>query len=442
MRERLLRKRLEVLARIAEIWLPIKIRYDEVPSISVAIFHKGTPVYEGAVGYADVSKKVKATPDTRYRVASMSKMFTAVAILQLQEQRKLSINDKVSKYLPAFKEKALEGLTIKNFLMHTSGLIRDAGSYWDDDDFPHSIPKTKHQMILKKGTQFKYSNYTFGLLGEVIEKVSGMPYEDYVRKFIIRPAGLKNTYPDLVPEAKKHLATGYSRYMPGERRTHFKHCKTNAYISATGFISTTGDISRFLSNVFGFSTSKSCLSARSRDLLLKTHIKVDGGSSMYSLGFRVNKINGVKVFGHGGGFAGFITQSVIDFKTGTSVVVLTNTLGSPSPGIAFAFLGFLNLLGKKPAGSKKLKKGPQYRGIYRGRWSDLAIVDAIDRLLVFNPSSTRPDEHVSQLVSNRGNIFLVKTDSGSGVPGELATFKNIRGKIQKLLLNGSTYRRL
>ena len=131
-------------ARIVDLWIPQKIQYDEVPGMSVGIFRKGKLLYQKGFGYADMKRRKKMRADDLYRVASMSKMFTAVAILQLQERGKLKLTDPVSKYLPWFMGKNKTGnlrtITIRHVLSHTSGLFRDGEKpYWYNHKFPKRL---------------------------------------------------------------------------------------------------------------------------------------------------------------------------------------------------------------------------------------------------------------------------------------------------------------
>lgn len=206
------------------------------------------------VGFADLKTEKKATARTLYRIASISKMFTAVAILQLHEKDKLKLNDPISKYLPWFKGKNkngdLKNITIRQILSHTSGLFRDGESpHWDTDKFPRTLKGTfsPRSLIIKNSTKFKYSNHALSVLGEIIEKASGQDYGNYMRKNILRKLGMSDTYPDLVPKALPNLATGYGRVFPRKKEQPiFKHSKTYADAPATGFISNVPDLGKFL----------------------------------------------------------------------------------------------------------------------------------------------------------------------------------------------------
>src|SRR5262249_42193189 len=154
-------------------------------------------VWAKGFGYADVDKRTPATPRTIYRIASISKLFTSTAILQLRDQGKLQLDDPVAKHLPWFKVKsrhadAPAAVTVRHLLTHTSGLPRESPfPYWTDLKFP-----TREQLmqalvtqesVYPPETKWKYSNLALALAGEVVAAVSGEPYEEYVQKHILDP---------------------------------------------------------------------------------------------------------------------------------------------------------------------------------------------------------------------------------------------------------------
>src|SRR6185437_9601150 len=151
----------------------------------------GEMVWESAVGMADVEGGLEATPDTQYRVGSITKTFTAVAIMQLRDAGKLDLEDTLDKYV----ESAAHKPTIRRLLSHASGLQRET----QDDSWltlrfapPDELLETLEtaEMVLPAGARFHYSNLAYALLGIVVERVSGVPYMDYVRERLFEPAGL------------------------------------------------------------------------------------------------------------------------------------------------------------------------------------------------------------------------------------------------------------
>src|SRR3989344_6265657 len=133
---------LENTFKILDNWLPLKIKYDFIPGLSIGIIYKGKIVYKKGYGYSNVGLKKKMNENSCYRIASISKLFTSVAILQLVEKGKIRLDDKVTSYLPWFKFKNKNinsnNITIRQLLSHTAGVFRDGITpHWDNNKFPN-----------------------------------------------------------------------------------------------------------------------------------------------------------------------------------------------------------------------------------------------------------------------------------------------------------------
>src|SRR5262249_45222283 len=161
---------------------------------------------------------IPTTPDTLYRVASITKLFTATAILQLRDAGRLGLEDRVADILPWFKptpaEEEEQPITIRNLITHTSGLPREAPfPYWTEQAFP-SIDETRAAIPTQTGvfqpeTRWKYSNLAVVIAGEVVAAVSGEPWAAYVRRHILEPLGMGDTLTDPPREDQPRLARGY-----------------------------------------------------------------------------------------------------------------------------------------------------------------------------------------------------------------------------------------
>ena len=281
---------IKVAGKVVDHWLPLKIQYDHTPGTVVCIAVNGVPKYINAFGFSDVESKVLMKKDAQFRVASMSKMFTAVSIMQLVEKGFLRLDDTVSSHLSWFKGKQgktdLLNVTTRQLLSHNSGLFRDGtAKQWITDNFPTELEKTisAKSIVFENGTTLKYSNHGYAILGAIIEKVSGNSYVDYVTENIIKKLGLKNTLPDLPNERPAKLAYGYSRYLPDQpEQVKEPDSITNAYAPATGFISDVKDLAVFLASLH-LDSKKSVLSRESRKAMIQVHgITEDDG--MYGLG--------------------------------------------------------------------------------------------------------------------------------------------------------------
>jgi CubicO group peptidase (beta-lactamase class C family) len=183
---------------------------------------KGNQIlYQKAVGLANKEQNISNLIDTKFNLASMNKMFTAVAIAQLVEKNKLNYTDKVVQHLPNLPEKTFAKVTIEQLLTHTAGTcdffrIPDFMSIKDTAKTIASYVNLamKEPLLFEAGKRFEYSNYGYILLGAVIEKLSGMSYFDYVRKNIFSVAGMTNTDSYETDRKNENLAIGYAMPMP------------------------------------------------------------------------------------------------------------------------------------------------------------------------------------------------------------------------------------
>ncbi|MBT3927437.1 MAG: beta-lactamase family protein, partial [Rhodospirillaceae bacterium] len=224
-------------------WLEYQMRLIDQPGCVVAVAYKGRVILEQALGVADISTNKALTPRHRFRVASHSKSFTSAAIFKLRQAGRLRLDDPAGRYVDGLHPLVAEA-TIGQLLSHSAGLIRDgadAGQWQDRRPFlgeKELRAALKEAPAIEAGTRLKYSNHGFGLLGLIIEAVTGEPYYDWVRREIIAAAKLGETDADAPAPRGAPLARGHSRKLPlGKRLIVPGDNKTHALAPATGFIS-------------------------------------------------------------------------------------------------------------------------------------------------------------------------------------------------------------
>ncbi|MEK7550815.1 MAG: serine hydrolase domain-containing protein [Patescibacteria group bacterium] len=413
-------KYLENATKIVDKWVEYKRFFKRVPGIAVGIVFKDSLVFSNGYGYEDLKTKKKLTDKTCFRIASISKTFTATVMMQLAEQEKLQLDDKVRRYLPWFKstkDKELDKITIKQLLSHSSGVNRDGDtSHWEDDNFPNleSIKKQVQEgvSIYAPIEKFKYSNLGFAILGEVIKAVSGKSYENCVTKQIIAPLQMTNTYPDLVDEAKNNLSTGYSMDIPGQDREVFPFTNTQAMASATGFISNVVDLCKYLSA--HFAKSNKLLSDGGKREIQRVHWMRKDKDEHYGLGFMIWKNEKMQLVGHGGGFQGYITRIAMDTEEKIGVVALTNAIDGPALTIAngiFQVIRYFKDNQDSFKTGKKRENFSKYEGLFAGRWGHLQIVEVNGHIFGFAPSEDKPMEYTYKLEYLEKDEFkILETD--------------------------------
>ncbi len=435
-----LERALASTGRLVDAWLPLKISYDRIPGVAVGIVHRGKLVYGKGFGYADIENAVPVTPSTAFRIASNSKTFTAVGIMQLVERGKLSLDDRVRKHLPWFTAKAKDrdaaNITIRQALSHVGGVFRDGVSpHWTDDRFPTKTELrrsvSKITVVFENQTRFKYSNFGFALLGAVIEKVSGTSYAAYMRANIIEPLGMTRTAADLTKESLGWLAAGYSRPIPDTPRERFEHCRTNAYASATGFLSTIEDLSKYYDALSLARNTSKLIDRESKKELFRPQWTQPPGERQwandgsYGLGFGVRMQNGKRIIGHGGGFPGFITSASLNLEDDIAVFVLTNANGSNagfiSEGIHEAIHRYADPVRDYFDGPRQARQS-RFEGAYRSRWGDQVVVGTGHKLVAFPPQTNSPLAEGTVLKPATANTFVMESPFDYDSVGERARF--------------------
>jgi CubicO group peptidase (beta-lactamase class C family) len=435
---------------IADFWLPLKIKYDRMPGISLGIVYKGKLLYKNGFGFADVEKRQYADEETLYHIASNSKMFTAVSIMQLVERGELRLDDRVVSHISWFNAKNKDAdaahITIRQLLSHTSGIFRDGDTaHWETGKFPKDLQSSFSNEALRfeNLTSFKYANYGYAILGEIIKKISGLSYEEYVEKNILYPLGMNNTFPDY-KDNLTHVATGYGRNIPDENRQRFSHYKTYAYAAATGFVSNVVDLSKF---VFALSLEgkDKILTRGSKKEMMHPYEKTMDGDE-YGLGIEITQIKGRKIVGHGGGFNGFITKVMWDAQSDLGVIVLSNSLDSSAGGIARGIFETIYEFLDKRVGymeNKKIKYSA-YEGIYRSVWSDEVVARIGNTLVGFGPKTDSPLRWSTIFIpEKKPHQFLMKDKNVFNSANEVAAFASFKsGKAQKVLLGATPSKRI
>jgi len=292
---------------------------------AVLVSKNGKPIFAEAYGLADREHKIPDTLKTRFRIGSMNKMFTAVAILQLVQANKLGLNDPLGKYLTDYPNKDVAAkVTIHELLTHTGG----TGDIFGPEFDAHRPELRTLQDYVKlygshgpkydPGSRWEYSNYGFVLLGVVIEKVSGESYYDYVREHIYNPAGMASTGSEPESQAVTDRSVGYTK-MGGNGQWQ-PNADTLPYrgTSAGGGYSTVEDLLKFANAL----QENKLLNAHFTEML--TTGKDGTPDNSYAYGFSDHKINGTRCFGHGGGAPGMNGELEICPGTGYVVAVLSN----------------------------------------------------------------------------------------------------------------------
>jgi CubicO group peptidase (beta-lactamase class C family) len=297
------------------------------PGLTIAILHNGSVVYAKGFGYMNVEDAVRARPDTRYPIGSNTKQFTAAAILILQDEGKLNVEDRLSKYLPDIPHASQ--VTLRNLLTHSGGYAEytEIGSFDEIGNRPTTLAAlvntVDHRpLAFTPGTNRQYSNTGYDLLSMVIERVSGMSYSDFLEKHIFAPLGMTSTFVRTWDDTRSNVATEYQSYALGPWE-HAQHLDYTWFGGAGWIVSNAADLAKWNAALSG----GKLLSKRSQTEMLTPHrIGKNDPFPDYGFGIEASRLpNGHLMISHGGNTYGAATQDARFPDDHLGIVVLANS---------------------------------------------------------------------------------------------------------------------
>lgn len=358
-----------------------------IPGMALAIVKDGKVVFSKGFGYKDFENKVPVTSSTQFAIGSATKAFTGLSVLLLQDDEKLSIDDSPKKYLPYFKinnPKTDAAIQIRDLLSHSSGLNRT--------DLAMITGKLNREELIKvagiaKPTaelreKFQYQNIMFAAAGEIVSKVSGMPWKQFVPARILSPLGMNNTTMSVSEfEKTKDHSFGYS-YNFDTKETRKLPTREIEQVAPAGSInSSSDDMAKWLEFILagGQAGGKRLLSESSFDEWLKPQMKISpDGKISYGFGWFVQEWKGRKMVQHGGNIDGFNSMVAVMPEENLGFVMLTNVTASSLGGelIETIWSGMLEDLSN---GSKTLSDAAKKEaGTYKFPQAGFDVVVAVE----------------------------------------------------------------
>jgi CubicO group peptidase (beta-lactamase class C family) len=299
------------------------------PGVSVLIARNGQILYQKGFGYADVGNRVPVTTDTKFRIGSITKQFIASAILRMQEEGKLSVEDKLSKYVPGFPRG--DEVTIRHLLNHTSGIRSYTGrpgflKYVTMPVSPAALVDTikSYPYDFNPGDRYLYNNSGFFLLGYIIEKISGKSLADYLNENLFKPLGMNNTGVYTTTRLLDNEAYGYDR--DSVNIVKALNWDMTWAGGAGSLYSTVQDLYAWNEAVF----NGKVLSAESMKAAFTPSVLNSGEKIDYGYGWSLSDYRGYKFISHGGGLHGFLSFITRQPEEKTTVVVLCNSTQPPA----------------------------------------------------------------------------------------------------------------
>ncbi|MCT3899207.1 beta-lactamase family protein [Elizabethkingia anophelis] len=304
---------------------------------NVLVAEKGKVIYEKSFGLANEKTQQKLDKNTVFELASVSKQFTAMGIVQLEKEGKLSYNDPLTKYFPELS--FYKPITIDNLLHHTSGLPDYMSLFdknWDkkkfatNKDIVEMLAKYKPELLFVPGDKYEYSNTGYALLGLIIEKVSKQSYGDYLNKKIFKPLGMANTRvyrSRYKPEKISNYALGYvvdslenKKLLDDLGKEYYTYYLDG--IVGDGMVnSTTGDLLKWDRALYG----DKLVNQKDKDLIFSSIVTKDNKDTRYGYGWAIDtKYPFGKIANHSGGWAGYITFIERDLDYDKTIIILQN----------------------------------------------------------------------------------------------------------------------
>jgi len=339
---------------------------------SVMVMQKNKVLLKKAYGLADREWNLANTTDTKFRIGSITKQFTAACILQLIEQGKLSLDDRLSKFIPGFPKG--DSVTIHMLLNHTSGIadyteLSDFGKVgtltWSTDSMISFFRNRPYNY--SPGAKFKYTNSGFFLLGYIIEKVSGQSYENYLRKNILDKLGMMNTGVDRLDTILPLRAKGYSKVK--DKYVNADFISLAWPFSAGVLYSTVDDMYKWDRALYGTSV----ISASSKQKMFTP------GKSNYGYGIIIDSFENHLRTRHNGGIPGFLTHISRYINDDVCVIVLSND-ESNADGVANGLAGIVfDVPVEYPYIHKEIKIDPSLLDRYIGKYNAFLTVEVIKK---------------------------------------------------------------
>ena len=390
-----------------------EMKRQHIPAVSIAVIKNGVVVKAEGYGLADIEHGIAATPDTVFKIGSVSKQFLATGIMLLVQDKKIGLDDKISKYLDGTPQ-TWEGITVRHLLTHTSGLVREAPGFNQYKVQPDiDVIKTAYPLPLQfaPGEKYQYSNLGYFALADIIRKVSGKPWADFLTERVFAPLGMTSTRATTVAAIVPKRADGYVWI-----RDAFQNTENWPAVRPSGaFLSTALDLAKWEAALLTDQTLK----ASTKTEMWTPVVLNDGQKYPYGFGWTLDDFRGVEAVQHGGSLTGFRAHYLRWPTYGLTVVTLTNLatadVESLGTGIAVKYVPELNLATLTP----RADPDPNRTRILKTLLSEFAkgavdltpVTPQLGRMLGQIPQSSR-DPLVARLKEGRALEYLVHKDIG------------------------------
>ena len=432
---------------LLDLWIQEQMAYQQIPGLAIGIVHDQEVIWAKGYGVEDLESQDPVTPATLFRLGSVTKLFTATAILQLRDQGKLRLDDPVTRHLPGFELRStFEGapeITLRHLLTHTAGLPREAAfPYWTTHEFPSTeelIAAVRTQSaIYPPDKTYKYSNLGMALLGEVVVAASGQSYAEYIQQHIFEPLGMNQSVVIPADEDRQRMATAYMRRQADGSRREMEYYETNAMAPAANIVSSVDDMTRFATlhlSAAPESGDGEVVKPSTLHEMQRSHWVYSSWTGGRGLGFGISRRNEKTLVSHGGWIGGNRTHFLLAPDENLAIIAMVNA-DDASPYL-FSYQA-LDLVGDAitestavaPAERRVDPAWQGYLGVYTDPWGwEYQVMILDDGLALYShnyPPEDDATEGLTRLEPAGGNTFKMSD-------GELVVFEmNDEGGVERI----------
>ncbi len=405
-------------------WLGYQVRQGGWPGLQIAVAKRGRKGVEAAFGVCSLLSGKRLMPDTRLRVASHSKTFTAVGIMRLVDTGQVRLDDPAGRFVTGLHKDTAE-TTIGQLLAHASGVTRDGADagqwqmrrpFLDADELRQALAQ---QPVLTANTRFKYSNHGYGLLGLIVERVTGEPYAIWMAREIVARTGLSRTMPDGPVDPGLPTAKGHGiRSLLGERFEVDIGGSTGALAPATGFVSTAGDLAKFFSLLVPDADSAILTPASRREMTRRQWRVPDLSAELhYGFGLMHGGADDWAWFGHSGVFPGCLSHTSVVPAHGVAISVIVNSVDVQPMALVDGAIAILRAF---QANGPAVGTTSGWAGRWWSPWTVFDLLPMGQRVYVTLPGQLNPLVDATELIDIAEGTARIGKASGFSSHGEAA----------------------
>jgi CubicO group peptidase (beta-lactamase class C family) len=436
------------------------VKEHRLPGAAAGIVHGSELVWSGGAGFADIASKRRSSPTTLYRIASITKTFTATLIMLLRDEGKLALDDAAADYLPELERAAspfvpLEQLTIRRLLSHESGLQSEPpGTDWTAVQYETQVARTLERVseitaTIAPNTQWKYSNLGYQLLGEIVARVSGTPYAKFLRTRILTPLKMTSTsFEPLSARLRTRMATGYDPRFLSDELDPAPVTSSSVFEAEGGLISCVEDLGRWLSFQLGEGKvgRRTIVAKETLAEMHKPRYLVDEAwTRAWAIGWYARRQDDVVWRLHTGGHYGFITAAMFEPTEKIGAIALLNGFANASDlAVRIGTMARDAVRAAAPSIEPPQKLPAEWRdlpGLYLGAHFDNVVrLEWRDGKLTFlDPGD--PTWKPTLAPTDEADVFTV--EPGARESGELVRFsRGKKGRVVRVNVAVATLERL